>query len=48
MTYKLGDTASCEATVGRQLALACQFDSRLCLVVEDLSILVRDSSRKRR
>lgn len=35
-TYELSDAAPCEATVGREVALVCQLNGRLGLVVEDL------------
>lgn len=47
-TYEFGDAAPCEATVGGEIALGCEFDGRLGLVVEDLEILVRYLGRKRR
>lgn len=35
-TYELSDAAPCEAAVGREVALVCQLNGRLGLVVEDL------------
>jgi hypothetical protein len=35
-TYELSDAAPCEATIGREVALVCQLNGGLGLVVEDL------------
>lgn len=47
-TYEFGNASSCEATVGGEITLGCEFDGRLGLVVEDLAVLVRYLGRKRR